>query len=77
MPRRIYTYPASMGWGPLNLLASAGAVFMATGVLLFLIDVVRALRAGMTYANVHDATFPSGEIRAQINNKDQRQPDEP
>src|SRR3954464_8371457 len=22
MPRRIYTYPASMGWGPLNLLAS-------------------------------------------------------
>lgn len=40
-------------------------------------DFVRALRAGMTYANIHNATFPSGEIRAQINNKDQRQPDEP
>ena len=37
---------------------------------------VAALRAGMTYANVHDATFPSGEIRAQINNRDQKQPDE-
>ena len=25
MPRRVYTYPAAMGWGTLNLLASAGA----------------------------------------------------
>jgi cytochrome c oxidase subunit I len=57
MPRRIYTYPASMGWGPLNLLASAGAVFMAAGVLLFLIDVVRALRTGeRAPANPWDAS---------------------
>jgi CHRD domain len=38
---------------------------------------VAALRAGMMYANIHNATFPQGEIRAQINNKDQKQPDEP
>ena len=25
MPRRVYTYPAAMGWGTLNLLASVGA----------------------------------------------------
>src|SRR6478735_4880072 len=25
MPRRVYTYPASMGWGTMNLLASIGA----------------------------------------------------
>jgi cytochrome c oxidase subunit I len=45
MPRRIYTYPAAMGWGSLNLLASAGAVLMTLAVILFLADVVRALRS--------------------------------
>jgi hypothetical protein len=34
---------------------------------------IAALRAGMGYANVHDATYPGGEIRAQINNQDQDQ----
>src|SRR5881396_451436 len=28
MPRRVYTYPAAMGWGTLNLLATAGAALM-------------------------------------------------
>jgi cytochrome c oxidase subunit I+III len=46
MPRRVYTYPASMGWGTLNLVASGGALLMGCGVLLFLIDALRALRAG-------------------------------
>ena len=36
-------------------------------------ELVRAIRAGVTYANVHTSTFPSGEIRAQINNHNQRQ----
>ena len=47
MPRRIYTYPAAMGWGRLNLLASLGAAAMACGVLIFLVDAVRALAAGV------------------------------
>jgi hypothetical protein len=29
-------------------------------------EVVRAIRAGATYANVHSALFPPGEIRGQL-----------
>lgn len=29
-------------------------------------ELVRAIRAGKTYANVHSSKFPSGEIRGQI-----------
>ena len=29
-------------------------------------ELVRAIRAGVTYANVHTAPFPAGEIRGQI-----------
>jgi len=46
MPRRVYTYPASMGWDTLNLLASVGALLMACGVIAFLVDVVHAMYAG-------------------------------
>jgi hypothetical protein len=35
---------------------------------------VDAMRAGVTYANVHSQKFPAGEIRGQINNEDQREP---
>jgi cytochrome c oxidase subunit I+III len=35
MPRRVYTYPAGMGWGDLNLLASIGAGLLGLGVLVF------------------------------------------
>jgi cytochrome c oxidase subunit 1 len=46
MPRRVYTYPAAMGWGTLNLMASVGALLMACGVFLFIVDALRALRVG-------------------------------
>lgn len=29
-------------------------------------ELVGAMRAGLTYANVHSSTFPGGEIRAQL-----------
>jgi hypothetical protein len=29
-------------------------------------EVLRALRSGNVYANIHTATYPSGEIRGQV-----------
>ena len=37
-------------------------------------ELVRAMRAGITYVNVHSTMFPAGEIRGQINDANQRQP---
>ena len=37
-------------------------------------ELVQAIHAGLTYANVHNANFPAGEIRGQINDDNQRQP---
>jgi cytochrome c oxidase subunit I len=46
MPRRVYTYQPEMGWGNLNLLATAGAVTMLIGFVLFLWNVVSSARRG-------------------------------
>jgi cytochrome c oxidase subunit I+III len=46
MPRRVYTYLDGMGWAELNLLATIGAFGIALSVLLFVVNVVRALRVG-------------------------------
>jgi cytochrome c oxidase subunit 1 len=46
MPRRVYTYPAEMGWGGLNLLVSIGAAIMALGLLVYLYNVVTSVRRG-------------------------------
>ncbi|HEY9466707.1 MAG TPA: cytochrome c oxidase subunit I [Vicinamibacterales bacterium] len=46
MPRRIYTYPAEMGWGTLNLIATGGALLLIVGGVLFLFNVVRSYVAG-------------------------------
>jgi cytochrome c oxidase subunit I+III len=34
MPRRVWTYPSALGWGPENLIATAGAFFLAGGLVL-------------------------------------------
>jgi cytochrome c oxidase subunit I+III len=36
MPRRVYTYPAGLGWETLNLLSTVGAFLFAASLLLFL-----------------------------------------
>jgi cytochrome c oxidase subunit I+III len=46
MPRRVYTYQAGMGWDGLNLLATIGAVTLALGILVSLINAVRSARVG-------------------------------
>ena len=46
MPRRVYTYLPETGWGALNLLASAGALILAVGVFIFILNVLWARRLG-------------------------------
>jgi cytochrome c oxidase subunit I len=46
MPRRIYTYPAGMGWSTLNLITTIGSFVFAFGILLFFINLLKSLRSG-------------------------------
>lgn len=46
MPRRVWTYPADLGWGPLNLISTLGAYLIAFGVLIFIVDLLRNFRVG-------------------------------
>lgn len=46
MPRRVYTYPAGIGWEPYNLISTIGAFMIATSVALFLINLIRSSRSG-------------------------------
>ena len=46
MPRRVYTYPASMGWGSMNMLASVGAAIIFVSLVVYLVNVLVSLRAG-------------------------------
>ncbi|OZI49583.1 cytochrome c oxidase subunit I [Bordetella genomosp. 4] len=44
MPRRVYTYAESQGWGTLNMVSTIGAYLIGAGVLVFLWDLVRNFR---------------------------------
>jgi cytochrome c oxidase subunit 1 len=50
MPRRVYTYPEAMGWGPLNMLATIGAAISVIGGLVFVANALwsywRGVQAG-------------------------------
>jgi len=46
MPRRIYTYPASMGVGVLNMVTTIGSFLFAIGILLFFWNVLKSRRSG-------------------------------
>ncbi|WP_194711640.1 cytochrome c oxidase subunit I [Noviherbaspirillum soli] len=47
MPRRVWTYPAGMGWDRMNLAATVGGVMIAASVLLFIINVSKSRRHGV------------------------------
>ncbi|HEX8669054.1 MAG TPA: cytochrome c oxidase subunit I [Allosphingosinicella sp.] len=51
MPRRVYTYPAGMGWEQMNLLATLGAFTLAAGVLLFVVNALVSMRTGKVAGN--------------------------
>lgn len=44
MPRRVYTYAESQGWGTLNMVSTIGAYLIGVGVLVFLWDLARNFR---------------------------------
>jgi cytochrome c oxidase subunit I+III len=46
MPRRVWTYPAGMGWDTLNMVSTIGAFTIAAGVLVFVVDLLLNFRPG-------------------------------
>jgi cytochrome c oxidase subunit 1 len=46
MPRRVYTYPASMGWGTLNLVATIGSAIAVIGGCVFVANAFLSLWRG-------------------------------
>jgi cytochrome c oxidase subunit 1 len=56
MTRRIYTYGESMGWGPLNLVSTVGAVIIVAAMVVFAVNVLWSVRHGeVADANPWDA----------------------
>ncbi|NZD62769.1 cytochrome c oxidase subunit I [Rhizobium sp. WYCCWR 11290] len=41
MPRRVFTYPADVGWNLLNLVSTIGAFVFAAGVAIIVVDILR------------------------------------
>jgi cytochrome c oxidase subunit I+III len=46
MPRRIYTFPAGMGWTSMNLTATIGSFILGVGILLSFINFYVSCRSG-------------------------------
>jgi cytochrome c oxidase subunit I+III len=46
MPRRVYTYPAGLGWDGINLFVSLSATVLASSFLLLAVNIVLSLRRG-------------------------------
>ncbi|MFZ1995388.1 MAG: cytochrome c oxidase subunit I [Solirubrobacteraceae bacterium] len=46
MPRRIFSYPAGLGWSTYNLISTIGAFMLGLGVLTTIINVARSLHVG-------------------------------
>jgi cytochrome c oxidase subunit I+III len=46
MPRRVYTYPVNMGWQWMSSLATVGAILMALGGLVFVVNYFVSHRRG-------------------------------
>jgi cytochrome c oxidase subunit 1 len=45
MPRRVYTYPAGLGFDLYNLMATVGAFFLAFSILVFIWNVIKTARS--------------------------------
>ena len=51
MPRRIYDYPASAGWGTYNLISTIGSFILGIGVLITVINVLVSIKRGQKAGN--------------------------
>jgi cytochrome c oxidase subunit I+III len=46
MPRRVYTYPAGLGWDVYNLISTVGVLIIVPGIAVFVWNLVRSYRRG-------------------------------
>lgn len=46
MSRRIYTYPANMGWNELNLLSTIGALLIGLSTMIWIFNLIASLKNG-------------------------------
>src|SRR2546427_5254222 len=46
MPRRVFTYAASTGWGPLNLVSTIGAAILSVAMVIFAVNLVPSPPSG-------------------------------
>jgi cytochrome c oxidase subunit I+III len=51
MPRRVWSYPAGLGWDAMNATASVGAFVIALGMAVFLVNVALSWRRGVRAAS--------------------------